>query len=115
MSGAIAERKRPRRRKNRKHPGAFQFVWPFLLLCALTPLAVRAASFLALAGPGALRLLFPFMAIAPAGTPAAFAMWAQFPVYGVLLSCFAYRRRIGAGFLAALLLHCAAAALLLIR
>ena len=56
---------------------------------------MRAASVLALSGPGALRLLYPFVVLAQAHAPASLApeqrdalaewtMWAQFPVYGLL-------------------------------
>lgn len=84
--------------------------WPFLLLLALTPVAVRAASVLALSGPSALRLLFPWMALVQAHAPgslapeqrdtlAAWALWAQLPLYGLLLTFWAPRGRLRAGLL----------------
>jgi hypothetical protein len=60
-----------------------------------TPVAVRAASILALSGPNALTMLFPFMEIVKnpvlrlpgnLANPAAQAlMYLQFPIYGLLL------------------------------
>ncbi len=124
MSPAAAERPRPRSRKKRKRkgPGVLAW-WPLALALLLTPFAVRAASVLALSGPGALRLLFPFVvvvqALAPEGrdTLAAFVMWAQFPVYGLLVALLARKDRLLAGFSAVALLHAVAvaAAVLLAR
>ena len=95
--------------------------WPLLLFLAVTPLAVRAGSVLALSGPAALRLLYPWMALLQAHAPgslapeqrdtlAAWALWAQLPLYGLLLSLFALRRRLRAGLLFAIALHLVGAA-----
>ena len=94
---------------------------PPLLAVAVTPFAVRAASVLALTGPGAVRLLFPFVVLVQAHTPTALApeqrdtlaewtMWAQFPLYG-LLAALAVRWR-SLAFAAALLVLLHAAAVL---
>ena len=103
---------RKRRRTKRKSPG-WRAWWPLALAILITPFAVRGASLLALAGPSALRALFPFAALARA--QASFAMWAQLPVYGLVLALFARKRRLGVGLLVVLLVHAAAltAALLL--
>ncbi len=98
---------RKRKRSKRKNPGPRAW-WPLLLALLLTPLAVRGASFLALTGPGALRAAFPFAALAR--SEANLAMWAQLPVYGLVLALFARRRRLRAGLLAVLLIHAAALA-----
>lgn len=88
--------------------------WPFTLALIATPFAVRGASVLALSGPAALRLLYPWMSLAQAApslapeqrdTLAAVALWAQLPLYGLLLSLFALRRRWGAGLVTLLALH----------
>lgn len=73
---------------------------------------------MALSGPGALRLLYPFVALVQAHAPATFAaeqrdtlaewtMWAQFPVYGLLVAVIGRwsGRGLRAGLPAALLLH----------
>ncbi len=77
-----------------------------MLAVLLTPLAVRGASVLALAGPGALRALFPFASLAPG--QAGFAMWTQLPVYGLVLALFTRKRRLFAGFAIVALVHAAA-------
>ncbi len=104
---ATAAAPRKRKRTKRKNPG-WRVWWPLVLAILLTPLAVRGASLLALAGPGALRALFPFAALAR--SQAGLAMWAQLPVYGLVLALFARRRRLGAGLPVVLLVHAAALA-----
>ncbi len=118
MSPVAPRRKRARRKRGRS---SLLFWWPLLLALVATPFAVRAASVLVLSGPGALRLLYPFVTLVQAHAPATFApeqrdtlaewtMWAQFPVYGLVAAVVGRWRGIGAGFLAALLLHAAAIA-----
>jgi hypothetical protein len=69
--------------------------WPLVLGIVVTPLAVRAAGILALTGPTALRILYPF-ALLPvehvfglreslADTASQAMMYLQFPLYGLLL------------------------------
>ncbi len=124
MSPAAAARPRTRRRSKRKQPGLV-FWWPLALALIAAPFAVRAASVLALTGPGALRALFPFVALWQAHAPGTFApeqrealaawmLWAQFPVYGLVLSLFARKRKLGLGFAAVVLLHGAALAAALV-
>ncbi|RRA47391.1 hypothetical protein [Acidipila sp. EB88] len=127
---ATAPRKRGRSRKQKT--SSWLLWWPLLLALVATPFAVRAASVLVLSGPGALRLLYPWVtliqlhgarlglgALAPEqrDTLAQWMMWAQFPVYGLLASLVAKWRGIVAGLVVALLLHGAgvAAASLLAR
>ena len=127
MSPAAAQRKRPRargKRAGKKRTRPAWLVWlPLFLALVATPFAVRAASVLALSGPGALRLLFPAVALVQAHAPAplvpeqretlaAWAMWAQFPVYGLLASVVTWRRSLLAGLFAALATHLAALAAL---
>src|ERR1700757_3408033 len=50
-----------RKRKSKKKPGWFALSWPLLLGIAVTPLAIHAASIMALAGPGALTALYPWI------------------------------------------------------
>lgn len=94
---------RPRRTRRKQKASVIAAWWPLLVLLALTPFAVRGASLLALVGPGALRAAFPF-----AGRWGGMALWAELPVYGLLLSLFARKRRFGAGLLTVVLLHAAA-------
>ncbi len=110
LPAAPAPHKRTRKRRKRKSPGLLAW-WPLAAALVLTPFAVRAASVLALTGPGALRALFPFVALIQALAPrqgeplAAGAMWVQFPVYGLMLALFARKRRLLAGCIVVLLVH----------
>lgn len=85
------------RGKRRKKSGAGWAAWiPFLLAVAITPIALRAASVLALSGSGGLLLLFPFVQIAQnpvlrisevfSDPVAQWIMYLQFPVYGLLMA-----------------------------
>ncbi len=119
----------PRTRKNKKRKSTpLLWLWPVAVGLAAAPFAVRAASVLALSGPAALKILFPFVAFMQAQwTPtvagshlehyASWAMWVQFPAYGLLAALTG--RAIGTGRALALVLalHIAAvaAALLLVR
>ena len=106
-----------RRRKSRKRTGnSILRWWPLALALVATPFAVRAASVLALSGPGALRLLYPSLALlqAHAGTSLAPArrdtlatilLWTQFPIYGLIAVLFNRWRGIAVALLAVLLLH----------
>ncbi len=88
--------------------------WPLVLALLATPLAVRAASVLALSGPKALQLLYPFVALVRNTStlrviPAEWVLWAQFPAYGVLAVLIGRRQGVPAGIFTVLLLHLAAA------
>jgi hypothetical protein len=91
----LSKKKRKSAVRKRK-AGSSWAVWVCLLAGILaTPVAVRAASILALSGPNALTMLFPFMQIVKnpvlrvpgnLANPAAQAlMYLQFPLYGLLL------------------------------
>ncbi len=115
MSPVAKARGSTRKRRRRKQSKLASW-WPLLLALLITPFAVRAASLLALSGPQALRLLFPFVALLQAHAPRSFAleqrdtlaewgMWAQLPAYGVLASLFARWRGTLAAFAGVLALH----------
>lgn len=85
------------RGKRRKKGNAGWAAWiPFILAVAMTPVALRAASVLALSGTGGLMLLFPFVQIVQnpvlpvpgglAGLVAQCIMYLQFPIYGLLMA-----------------------------
>ncbi len=110
-----ATRTRTARRKKKSSPALWLRLWPLWLAIAATPFAVRSASVLALSGPSALRMLYPFVVLVQhhaqdfqgdqAETLSQWIMYGQFPFYaGVWL---AVRRLVGAtaGPLSALLLH----------
>jgi hypothetical protein len=113
--------------KKKKGGGSWLAGIPFLLGVVASPLAVRAASVLALSGPNALTLLFPFMEIVQSpmfklppmyAHPAAqWVMYLQFPLYGLLMTVLLRSRRFLAALGAAVFLHGAAvvAAILLLH
>lgn len=85
------------RGKRRRKSGPGWSAWvPFLFALAMTPVALRAASVLALSGGGGLLLLFPFVQIvqnpvlriseAISDPVAQWIMYLQFPVYGLLMA-----------------------------
>jgi hypothetical protein len=85
-----------RKRKSKKNPGWLAQWWPLLIGIAVTPFAIHFASIMALAGPRALMMLYPWVLLlkTPAlGLSNLFAadlsqllMYIQFPVYGLLMS-----------------------------
>lgn len=90
-----------------------------MLALVATPFAVRAASVLVLSGPGALRTLYPFVALLQApgwlralapeqrDALAQWMLWAQFPAYGLLASLIGRWRGLLTGMAAAVLVHLA--------
>ncbi|HTD55220.1 MAG TPA: hypothetical protein VK670_07545 [Silvibacterium sp.] len=85
-----------RKRKGKKKPGWLAVWWPLLLGIAVTPFAIHAASIMALAGPGALATLYPWVlllknpALGPGGglgdNVSQLLMYIQFPLYGLLMA-----------------------------
>ena len=79
--------------------------WPVALGIVVTPFTVRAAGILALTGPSALRMLYPFALIpaehafglreSVADAVSQAMMWLQFPLYGLLLVLLARWKRMG--------------------
>ena len=49
------------RKKKKKNASPLLLWWPLLLGIAVTPFAVHAASIMAIAGPGALMMLYPYV------------------------------------------------------
>ncbi|MGH9587274.1 MAG: hypothetical protein ACRD3F_10010 [Acidobacteriaceae bacterium] len=83
--------------KGKRRQSSPGWAWiPFVIAVAMTPVALRAASVLALQGTDGLMLLFPFVEIVQnpvLGIPGVFAdpvaqwiMYLQFPVYGFLMA-----------------------------
>ena len=93
MATAARSAKGNRRRKG----GSGWAAWtPFVLGIVMTPVALRAASILALSGTGGLMLLYPFVQIVQnpvlhgagglADPLAQGIMYLQFPVYGLIMA-----------------------------
>lgn len=84
------------KRKKKKSSSGWLTWWPLLVGILVTPLTVRAAGVMALAGPDALRTLYPYVQLAQshvlgfsgeiAGTLSQALMYLQFPLYGLLMS-----------------------------
>jgi hypothetical protein len=91
-------------------------IWiPFVAGIAVTPVVVRMASVLALSGPGALTLLYPWAEIfrtpmvkitAEIGASVAqWAMYLQFPIYGLVVSWMMRKRSFGAAVIVVACVH----------
>jgi hypothetical protein len=90
---------KPRRKRSAgKSSGRAGWVrfWPLLVCLVITPFAVRAAGILALEGPKAFALAYPWVEVVrspalrvPAAwldTASQWILWLQFPVYGALMT-----------------------------
>jgi hypothetical protein len=93
---ATQRRTTTRKKKKAAARGGWLTWWPLLLGILVTPLTVRAAGVMALAGPDALRMLYPYVQLVQnhlLGFPAEIAstlsqamMYLQFPLYGLLMA-----------------------------
>lgn len=96
MPTAVKQRSAAKPRKKKASRGGWKALLPLLVCCALTPFAVQAASILALEGPKAFALLYPWLEVvrSPAlhvpsawmGALAQGILYLQFPVYGLLMT-----------------------------
>jgi hypothetical protein len=94
-SAVLAPRRKRGVRKNIAQ-GWWKSLWPVLAGIAITPFTVRAASILALEGPKAFALLYPWVVVLrsralhfPAdlvGRSSESMMFLQFPLYGILMT-----------------------------
>jgi hypothetical protein len=109
-----------RKRKGKKKPVWLAVWWPLLLGIAVTPFAIHAASIMALAGPGALTTLYPWVLLLknPAlGTGGGLGdnvsqllMYIQFPLYGLLMALILRSKSLWFALGVAAALHCLAVA-----
>lgn len=114
MASSTTRRRAPRRGK-KTPPAAWLQFWPLLLALIATPFAVRAASVMALTGPSALRVLYPYVVLVEeqashfsseqADTLSQWILYGQFPLYGLVWILFSRLVGRSAGPLAALLVH----------
>lgn len=94
MSPTATATKRKKKRKSAST--GWPTWWPLLVGIVVTPLTVRIAGVMALAGPNALRALYPYVQLAQshalgfsgdiAGTLSQAMMYLQFPLYGLLMA-----------------------------
>ncbi len=113
-----------KRRSRKKQPAGWLAWWPLVLGIAVTPVAVKAATLLALTGPDGLRLLYPWMLIPKLhflGLPdsggdaiSQAMMYLQFPLYGVFAMLVHRWKGAGAAVLQLTLLHLLAVGLLFV-
>lgn len=114
-SGSSRSRSSGGKRKSSKKRGGLLAWWPVILGIAVTPVAVHFASIFALEGPDALRLLYPYVLLLKepvlglsAELSDAFSqgmMYAQFPLYGLLMMLTLRVRGVGGAIVAAVLVH----------
>jgi hypothetical protein len=124
-ASTLPKRKPAAKRKSRKKQSAGWLVWwPLLFGIAVTPVAVKAATLMALTGPDGLRLLYPWMLIPKlhllrlsdslADTISQAMMYLQFPLYGLLATFILRRKGWVAATLQLTLVHLLAVALLFV-
>lgn len=95
-TASATRRKSPARKKKKAAAAGWITWWPLLVGILVTPLTVRAAGVMALAGPDALRMLYPYVQLVQnrmlgfpveiAGTLSQAMMYLQFPLYGLLMA-----------------------------
>jgi len=115
MSPTATQRKTTSRRKKKTNATGWLTWWPLLLGILATPLAVRAAAVMALAGPDALRMLYPWVQLVQshilgfpaeiAGTLSQAMMYLQFPLYGLLLALVLRRKGLLTALITTALVH----------
>lgn len=100
----LAKGKRRKSMAKKKKDSRSWLVWfPIMLGIVVTPMAIRAGSVMAIAGPGALAVFYPWMQIVRnpllevpgwiADPAAQWLMYLQFPLYGLLMTRIWYTRR----------------------
>ena len=114
-SAAEKKRRAPARKRKKRH--ALTLWWPLLLGIVATPFAIHAASILALEGPSALRMLYPYVLLIkePAfglssdlgNNLSQGMMYAQFPLYGLLMSLMLRSRSVASAIGAVVVIHAA--------
>jgi hypothetical protein len=121
----LPKRKPAAKRKNRKKQ-SYTWVswWPLVLGIAVTPLALKAATLMALAGPDGLRLLYPWTLIPQlhflglsdslANNLSQTMMYLQFPLYGVFAILVHRWKGSGSALLQLTLLHLLAVGLIFV-
>lgn len=121
MSPTATQRRPTTRRKKKADVPAWMTWWPLVLGILITPVTVRAAGVMALAGPQALRMLYPWVQLMQnqafpvevAGTVSQAMMYLQFPVYGLLMSMVLRAKGFRLALLAAAIAHFGAVGVLM--
>jgi hypothetical protein len=95
-SSSTAQARKRRAARKSLSRGWWKSLWPFLIGIAITPFTVRLAGVLALEGPKAFALLYPWFDVlrsrvlhSPAdlvGRSYEYMLYLQFPLYGLLMT-----------------------------
>ena len=114
-AASATQRKPATRRKKKAASAGWWTWWPLLVGILVTPLTVRAAGVMALAGPDALRMLYPWVQLVQShilGFPADIAntlsqamMYLQFPLYGLLMALILRAKGLVAAVVTAAIVH----------
>ena len=120
---AYAQRKPASRKKKKSAAPGWLTWWPLLLGILITPLTARAAAVMALAGPDALRTLYPYVLLLQnhlLGLPSEVAtslsqwmMYLQFPLYGLLMALVLRAKSLTAAVITTAVVHFGAVAVVL--
>jgi hypothetical protein len=112
----VTQRARPRRKKSKASTRWLGLLWPLIAGIVVTPFAVWGASVLAMSGPSALRLLYPYLTVIHGSSQQAASqgetisqcvMYGQFPAYGLVWIVMRRLTRGSAGAFSVIVLHCA--------
>ena len=114
----------PKRKSRKKQTSGWVAWWPLVVGIAVTPIAVKAATLMALTGPDGLRLLYPWMLIPKlhflgladslSDTISQAVMYLQFPLYGLFAMLVHRWKGPGAAVLQLTLLHLLAVGLVFV-
>jgi hypothetical protein len=106
------------RKKKKKDASPLLVWWPLLLGVAVTPLTVHAASIMAIAGPSALMMLYPYVLLLkePAfglsgelgNNLSQLMIYLQFPLYGLAMALTLRSKSLWSAILTAAVMHVAA-------
>jgi hypothetical protein len=119
MSPTATQRKPATRKKKKAAASRWLTWWPLLLGILVTPFTVRAAGIMALAGPDALRMLYPWVQLVQshiftveiASTLSQAMMYLQFPLYGLLMALILRAKGLLPAIIAAAVAHFGAVAI----
>lgn len=114
-AASATQRKPATRRKKKASSAGWWTWWPLLVGILVTPLTVRAAGVMALAGPDALRTLYPWVQLVQshilafpadiANTLSQAMMYLQFPLYGLLMALILRAKGLVAAVLTVAIVH----------
>jgi hypothetical protein len=121
-SGKEKRRTASPRKKKKKGASPLLVWWPLILGIVVTPFTVHAASIMAIAGPGALMMLYPYVLLLkePAlglsselgNNLSQLMMYLQFPLYGLVMALTLRSKSLWTAIATAAVMHFAAVLIL---